>query len=949
MKNLFFFILFFLYTSQCFTQSPKSSSIEYFILENGLELFVVTDDSLPTTTVRLNVKAGYSQQTQNDTGFFELYTKLFLSGSRKFPTDDDIKQELQKLNIISYEAFCSADISYYQLKVPFFSLNETLSLLADATMKVSFFEESVSKQLTAMQNRVLENAEIPATHINTAIDSRLFAQAPWRHETGIAAAVFSKYSAGAARAILTTIKQKFYVPSNSALFISSNLTSDLIYQMVQNTFGDWENSNLPIIKENNLAEKNQIEKDAGLYILHSNDFPQDFIQIITQYSSAGLFHRGSARSFYPETIALSAEAFQNSGSSLKKKMLSSKSLGIDSEEFIHVGYANQGEKSRLIFQTLLEKKNVVLQILEFLNIIKTPHDFLKNTEIEFAKKNLIGNFNEMIQSSPALIDAFANSWTYVDRDYFFDFEKIINSISKNDIQNILTQSPYVFVVMNSRIFFEHEDELKLHAKEIITQKNASWYTNTLYKEIETKKNTELKLAQAIEQDEVQQIHNLLELHKNTGKEIKLANGMNAFVRKNTIASDARVDITFFGGDLLDSIMLKNLQQKQGFRFLTVIALSKLISVQADFPSTASISIDSTLYSHTISIQVASRKLVDVFKSISAALKDSHYTPQIIDQSVWEVRQYLRNKYISNENRMIFDGIQILFEQSKKNSLLYNDKNLFKSLKFADIVKYCEQLQNPYFMQVVVSSTLENDFSAQIIEDNFSDLATTKDHFSFQDFQEAIQSYMFDIKNQQLKIPLQRIFITDSSDSQKMRQPRLLVPTQNFSDPVVIFFQLPSPELENYADIFFMLWNLEEKLKEFVLGGKTPIAKSVDLVCEPNLGQLGYIVFSGVMRPRDLRRSFDRALTLMKNPRTKNEIENKATKKIFMSEIFTQLESTSIYNKYLKTNIFFRNDPVAFFDDLQIINALLWRNASRSMLTWLQTVHFTWIFTEDARL
>ncbi|MGL4981702.1 MAG: M16 family metallopeptidase [Treponemataceae bacterium] len=949
MKKFFLITLFFIFSSFCFSKESDNFSIEHFVLENGLSLFVVEDDSLTTTTIRLNVKAGYAKQSPKNTGFFDLYTRFFLFGLKRFSSEELIEEEFKKLNIISFDSTFSADISAYQLKVPFFGIDGALALLAEASIQTSFSESAIEKHLKSMQKDIIQKAKMPTSYINSAIDSRIFAEKPWQHETGISPALFSKHSAGVARAQLSQIKEKFYTPANSALFICSNLPAEHIYQMVKSSFGAWKNPSLPMTSEDDFDNVNEIKSTAGTYILHSEEFPEDFMQIIVQYPQSGLLNSEEKSIFESETIALSAEIFQKDSSQLKKIILENGALGVPSPDFIYAGYANSGEKSRLIIQTLLEKRNIPQQIQGFVSLFDDPSTFLRDDELAQAKENLINSFNENIKSSSAILESFANSWAYVDKNYFFSFPKIINTLSKTKITQVLKSRPYVFVVINSKDFFNNKKDLTPLATEIITKENASWYTNTLYKTLEKKKQQEKKNVAIIESDDIQKINTLLEVHKSRLEKASLENGVQIFVRKNTSTVESSVELTFLGGEVFDSAKFNDDQKKRGSRLLAVTALARLISTENDFPPYAVLSIDSTLYSHTIKISSPSHSISSILSAIDTALTQEKYTPQIIDQSIWDVKQFLRNKYASNETRMIFSGLNALFDQNGKTKLLYDEKDLFVGIKFADVVSYCQELKNSDFLQVIITSNVETAIVLENAKKTFKPLSKTETNLSFESFQNKMDFYNFDIKNQILKLPLERIFLSNIEDPQNAQKPVELVPTKNFADPVIVFFKLPQYNATDYADMLFMLWSLEEKLRELLNESKNQVASSVRIQTDGNLNRIAYIVFTDVTRPRDLRRIFDRALILVKNIRAKNEVENKTEKKILFKDLFLNLENTNIYNTYLKTNAFFRNDAFCFLTDFQYINEVAWKDSARSFQTWLANTYFTWVFTTEARL
>ena len=54
-----------------------ASNYERFILDNGLEVYAIQDELNPISNVFYVNEAGFSSQSIENTGFFELYAKVF--------------------------------------------------------------------------------------------------------------------------------------------------------------------------------------------------------------------------------------------------------------------------------------------------------------------------------------------------------------------------------------------------------------------------------------------------------------------------------------------------------------------------------------------------------------------------------------------------------------------------------------------------------------------------------------------------------------------------------------------------------------------------------------------------------------------------------------------------------------------------------------------------------
>ena len=79
MKTFFSILIAFLLSSFIYSESSNfiEDNYEEFTLENGLQLYVLEDFSSAPVRIEYTVHAGISSSSQNNTGFFSLYSRLF--------------------------------------------------------------------------------------------------------------------------------------------------------------------------------------------------------------------------------------------------------------------------------------------------------------------------------------------------------------------------------------------------------------------------------------------------------------------------------------------------------------------------------------------------------------------------------------------------------------------------------------------------------------------------------------------------------------------------------------------------------------------------------------------------------------------------------------------------------------------------------------------------------
>ena len=199
-----------------FTLETETGKVYAMMMENGFTVFVKEDPSSALIHAEFICKAGYTSQTPSSTGFFPLYTRLFSSTKNQ-----DGSALFSYTQLISS---CNTDSSTYTADVTREMLPQFLKDISTCAISPNFSDADISKKYEELKKECTDFAESPTGFINATMDSKIFAEAPWKQETGIYPALFSDYTVPEARTILTDIGRRFYVPDNSALFITGNIT-----------------------------------------------------------------------------------------------------------------------------------------------------------------------------------------------------------------------------------------------------------------------------------------------------------------------------------------------------------------------------------------------------------------------------------------------------------------------------------------------------------------------------------------------------------------------------------------------------------------------------------------------------------------------------------------------------------------------------------------------------
>ena len=110
-----------------------------------------------------------------------------------------------------------------------------------------FSNEIINAEFTKLKNENANLVKDASGILNAGIDSKVFSETPWKHDSGIYPNLFKKYSTSQVRATLNYIANNWYTPQNSAIFISGNILPQETLAILNQTFGCYfSNTKVPI-------------------------------------------------------------------------------------------------------------------------------------------------------------------------------------------------------------------------------------------------------------------------------------------------------------------------------------------------------------------------------------------------------------------------------------------------------------------------------------------------------------------------------------------------------------------------------------------------------------------------------------------------------------------------------------------------------------------------------
>lgn len=873
LKRIFITALFFL-AANLFA-SPANQVQEY-TLENGMQVFLLEDSSDAQVHIEYSCRAGFSSQTQSTCGFFKLYTML-------------VRETASGINFADIQ--CNADSSRYLIETSPSELNDTLFTLSDAVFAQNYPDDVLRAQLNALKKEVNDNKDSMSTYINAAIDSRVFSDAPWKHDSGIYPPVFKKTTERNARTIIKQISEQWYTPKNSAVFICGNINSERTLLMLKNSFGRFfSNVKTPVEKPSLPVNKQR------KYVLHSSEISPDLTQLVIQYTLLSM-----------EESDLLALAMNYEGSLFKQQLLSFEELNIPGDEYINISSAHKRDCSRLIIQTLLQppenkkeaaKTNSFKQTELFLKQLQLIPHILHPQEFEYAKNQLEYSLNRTASLSSEFMKTLSEFWAL--QPYFQaeeskteDYESLTASLLMSRSQKLrsstLTESltrlqseePFIFVIINSKDYKANKKAYTAAGFEEITEKNASWYVQQIYKD-SLKENNSQALNRLYEAQAEAEDNNYFEKNRDSINQYSLTNGINVYTKSNPLSSQNSLVISIKGGKY-------NSADDNGFEEVMInltagLIQKKLIQAQSQGLVTGAFSVNSEteLATGKIIIEFDKEDSVAVLKTIADAIVYGEVAPADADRAVSARKYRKRLENGTASNQMYSQLISKSFGKSQLSSIFDADNEILLDTDYTKILSAYPALLDASRYSLILCGALYENLQS-LLEESFGQLSSQLPSSNQYDNQ-AVSEFKENLNAAgNVRVQVRHTFLTDIPAEKAGPQPAVLIPTTEFLDPVIYANKAPVPGTKEAA-LYNALLNY--------IGLQIEKTNPVTIQFPRNNLNIGSLTIQNVAHTRELDSQYKTIIQNTKEQLLRLQANETIIREIKSSWIQTQMSQTS---------------------------------------------------------
>ena len=217
--------------------------IEAKTLGNGLDVVVLPSSAVPLATIEICVKNGAFTEPPDYNGLSHLYEHMFFKGNAVIPNQEAYLQRMRELGIVFNGTTSNERVNYF-FTLPSDNLEEGLVFMRDAIMTPKFDAEEFTKEKQVVIGEIDRNESSPYYEFGQAMDRAVWGDLHTRKD----ALGDRKSVTSATIAQMTTMKERYYVPNNSSLFVSGDVDPAKVFELTDKIFGGWKKGADPFTK-----------------------------------------------------------------------------------------------------------------------------------------------------------------------------------------------------------------------------------------------------------------------------------------------------------------------------------------------------------------------------------------------------------------------------------------------------------------------------------------------------------------------------------------------------------------------------------------------------------------------------------------------------------------------------------------------------------------------------
>jgi zinc protease len=228
------------------------------VLPNGLEVIVLEDHSVPLVTVELAVRNGSFTEPPELNGLSHLFEHMFFKVNPAQRVRADYLSNIDALGIV-YNGETHEEVVNYYFTTTTPNFPVSLRFMRDQAIFQQFDEGQFAQEREVVVGELDRHESNPFSDLGEQMNDDLFYKYPSRKRPGGDRATVR----AATTEQMRLIKDRYYVPNNSAIIVTGDVTPQAAFQLIEQLFGEWPRRAKDPFEEFPLVDHPPLPKSEG--------------------------------------------------------------------------------------------------------------------------------------------------------------------------------------------------------------------------------------------------------------------------------------------------------------------------------------------------------------------------------------------------------------------------------------------------------------------------------------------------------------------------------------------------------------------------------------------------------------------------------------------------------------------------------------------------------------
>jgi len=217
--------------------------IEQHTCDNGLTVLVAEDHSVQLITVQIAVKNGSMTEAPDYNGLSHLYEHMFFKANKAIPSQELYMARARELGM-SWNGTTNTERVNYFFTTTTDHLSDAMVFMRDAIVSPIFDEKELAREREVVVGEIDRNMSSPFYHFYHDVQDRVWWKYPsYKNPLGDAKTVRA-----ATAKKMKTIQERYYVPNNSVLVVTGDVTAKDIFAQADKLYTGWKKADDPFVK-----------------------------------------------------------------------------------------------------------------------------------------------------------------------------------------------------------------------------------------------------------------------------------------------------------------------------------------------------------------------------------------------------------------------------------------------------------------------------------------------------------------------------------------------------------------------------------------------------------------------------------------------------------------------------------------------------------------------------